>query len=203
MSVDFTLSADVRTDQGKGASRRLRREKLVPAIVYGHGTEPTTIQLAENEVMRNLKEEAFYSHVLQLSVGGAAAESVILKALQRHPYKNKILHMDFQRVRADEAIHVHVPLHFLNESTSAGVKAGGKVSHAEVEIHVSCLPKDLPEFIEVDVENLGVGETIHISELSLPEGVSSIELSHGDDRAVVTISNKPGVSSSDDEGDAE
>jgi large subunit ribosomal protein L25 len=174
MSENFVVAAKVRVDGGKGASRRLRREGLVPGIVYGGHQEPQMISVAHSELDRQLKNEAFYSSLLDLTVDGAAT-TVVLKDLQRHPAKPFVLHVDFQRVSREDKLRMTVPLHFENEATSVGVKAGGKVSHNLTEIEVTCLPADLPEFIAVDMAAMAVGDILHVSELSLPEGV---ELTH-------------------------
>ncbi len=190
MSLEFTLSAEVRSDYGKGASRRLRRTNKFPGIIYGGGGNPTPISLNHNEVMNNLQHEAFFSHILTLDVGGAK-EQVIIKDIQRHPFKQQILHMDLLRIVANEAITVNVPLHFLNEDTCHGVKQeGGSINRVETDISISCLPKDLPEYIEVDLAELKLGESIHLSEIKLPENVTSTDLAHGDDdhdRAIVAV----------------
>jgi large subunit ribosomal protein L25 len=188
MTTDFILNAELRDGQGKGASRRLRREGKVPGILYGAGKEPVSIALNHNELFHQLGNEAFYSHVLTVKLG-KATEKAVLRDLQRHPAKPVILHLDLQRVSETEKIRVHVPLHFLNEAGAVGVKAGGMVSHHLVEVEVQCLPKDLPEFIEVDIAGLDVGDIIHLSELALPKGVEVVELLHGTehDNAVVSI----------------
>lgn len=185
--TDFVLNAEKRDEQGKGASRRLRRAGMVPAIIYGAGKEPATISLNHNEVIRQLENESFYSHVLTLKIGGTE-EQAILRDMQRHPSKPYVTHMDFQRVSATDKIRVLVPVHFVNEDTCVGVKQGGGVlNHLMTEVEVQCLPKDLPEFIEVDVAGLNVGDTIHLSDLKLGQGVEIVELLHGDehDNAVV------------------
>lgn len=185
--TDFVLNAEKRDEQGKGASRRLRRAGMVPAIIYGAGKEPATISLNHNEVIRQLENEAFYSHILTLKIGGTE-EQAILRDMQRHPSKPYVTHMDFQRVSATDKIRVLVPVHFINEDACVGVKQGGGVlNHLMTEVEVQCLPKDLPEFIEVDVAGLNVGDTIHLSNLKLGKGVEIVELLHGDehDNAVV------------------
>ena len=206
MSQDFVLDAVTRTDMGKGASRRLRRDNKVPAIIYGGDAEPQNITLAHNEVVHRLENEAFYSHVLTLNIDGKPQET-ILKDLQRHPAKEVILHMDFQRVSQDKAIHVHVPLHFLNEDKCEGVKiSGGVVSKVLNEVEVSCLPKYLPEFIEVDLINMQLGQSLHLTELQLPEGVELVALSHGDedhDTAVATVHKTRGSSDESAQGGEE
>ncbi len=189
MSTDFTLDAQPRDDKGKGASRRLRHAGLLPAILYGAGSEPTMIALKQNEVFHSLENEAFYSHILTVNVAGKK-EQAILRDLQRHPSKPIVLHMDLQRVKADEEIRVHVPLHFKGEDIAPGIKTeGGTVSHLLLEVDVSCLPKDLPEFIEVDISDLHLNESLHLSDLKLPKGVTLVELQHGEehDNAVVNI----------------
>ncbi|ACL71625.1 50S ribosomal protein L25/general stress protein Ctc [Thioalkalivibrio sulfidiphilus] len=188
MSVNFELQAEPRADQGKGASRRLRRAGKVPAILYGEGKDPQPITLDHNAVMLNLEHEAFYSHILSVKLGGKA-EKAILRDVQRHPCKPIILHLDLLRVSEDHAIRVHVPLHFTNEESCVGVKTGGgMVSHQMVEVEVECLPKHLPEFIEVDVASLNVGDSLHLSQISLPEGVSIVALSHGPDHDLPVVS---------------
>jgi large subunit ribosomal protein L25 len=189
MSLDFTLSAELRSDYGKGASRRLRRAERLPGIIYGGGGNPTPISLSHNEVLNNLQHEAFFSHILTLDVAGSK-EQAIIKDVQRHPYKHQILHMDFLRVLANEAITVQVPLHFVGEDECPGVKLeGGSINHIEVDMAISCLPGDLPEFIEVDLSQLKLGESVHLSDIKLPNGVTSVDLTHGEDhdRAVAAV----------------
>lgn len=188
-NVDFSLNAEIRTDAGKGASRRLRRAGKVPAILYGAKEEPQSLTLNHTELMNHIQHEAFFSHILTINVGKEKHQA-IMKDMQRHPYKPIVLHVDLLRVKANELLRVNVPLHFINESTSVGVKQGGGiVSHNMTQLEVFVLPKDLPEYIEVDVANLNIGEALHISDLKLPQGVESVELSHGPehDLAVVSI----------------
>lgn len=177
---DFTLNAEVRSDLGKGASRRLRRlAALVPAIIYGGTKAPQTISVPQKDLLKALEDEAFYSHIITLDVDGAA-EQVVLKDLQRHPSRPVLLHADFQRVDATHTITMRVPLHFLNQEKCVGVRLeGGSINHSISEIEVRCLPQNLPEFIEVDTTDLHVGDIVHISDLKLPAGVESVELSHG------------------------
>ena len=171
MSAMFELNAEPRSDLGKGASRRLRRAGKVPAILYGGGQEPQALTLEHLEFMRRLQNEAIYSHVLTLKLGDRV-ESAVLRDLQRHPFKPTILHVDFLRVSADRKLRVHIPLHFVNEDNARGVKQqGGLVSHALIDIEIACLPKDLPEFIEVDIIELGMSEALHLSDIQLPDGV--------------------------------
>jgi len=198
MSISFTVEAELRQDMGKGASRRLRRTGKVPAVVYGGTAEPVSLSLSQNEMLKSLSNESFYSHILTLNIAGQS-ESVVLRDLQRHPFKPIILHADFQRVSVNEIMHAHVPLHFINEDVCVGVKAGGAVNHVVVEVEVSCLPANLPEFIEVDMSNVAMGESVHLSEMVLPEGVELRALSHGEghDSAVVAV-HAPRVVKDDD-----
>ena len=204
MSLDFTLSAELRSDYGKGASRRLRRTERLPGIVYGGGGNPTPISLSHNEVLNNLQHEAFFSHILTLDIAGTK-EQAIIKDVQRHPYKQQILHMDFLRVLANEAITVQVPLHFIGEDECPGVKLeGGSINHIDVDMAISCLPGDLPEFIEVDLSALKLGESVHLSDIKLPAGVTSVDLAHGEDhdRAVAAVhATRAAKEEDDDAGD--
>jgi len=179
MSGEFVLNAVVRGDVGKGASRRLRNDELVPAIVYGGTKQPRNVSLSHRELVKALENEAFFSHLITLKLEDGA-EEVILKDLQRHPARPRILHADFQRVSRDRKLHVHIPLHFINQEKCHGVKnQGGIIQHNANEVHVTCLPQDLPEFIEVDMTAYHVGQAVHLSDLKLPAGVESVELSHG------------------------
>jgi len=173
MSEFIEVVAQTRDDGGKGASRRLRRQGLVPGIVYGGHQEPQMIALPHNVLVRSLEEEAFYSSLLDLKVGEERAK-VVLKDLQRHPAKPFILHVDFQRVSMAEKLRMTVPLHFENEETAVGIKAGGKLSRNLTEVEITCLPNDLPEFIAVDLGAMEIGDILHLSELTLPEGVELI-----------------------------
>ncbi|QMU61532.1 MAG: 50S ribosomal protein L25/general stress protein Ctc [Gammaproteobacteria bacterium] len=190
MSVDFTLNAELRNEQdlGKGASRRLRKKGRVPAVIYGGGEDSVSVTLDHNSLVHSLEQEAFYSHILNVEVAGKS-QRAILRDLQRHPYKSTVLHMDLLRVREDTAINVHVPLHFLNEDTCPGVKLdGGVISHNTTEIEISCLPKDLPEFIEVDAGELKLNDSLHLSDIKVADGVTIVELSHGEDHDHVVVS---------------
>ncbi|MBK7542142.1 MAG: 50S ribosomal protein L25/general stress protein Ctc [Candidatus Competibacteraceae bacterium] len=189
MSVTFELKAEPRGDLGKGASRRLRRAGKVPAIVYGGGQDPQPLVLNHLDVLNQLKNEAVYSHVLTLNFG-ERSESVVLRDMQRHPFKPTILHIDFLRVSADRKLRVHVPLHFLNEETARGVKQqGGIVSRALIDVEITCLPKDLPEFIEVDILELGIGDALHLSQISLPAGVAlATQIEAGSEQDIVVVS---------------
>ena len=185
MSASFTIDAELRTDTGKGASRRLRRSGRLPGIIYGAHQEPTMISLQHHILFNQLDNEAFYSNLLTLNLQGRQ-ETVILKDMQRPPAKPYFLHVDFQRVQADEKIRLNVPLRFINEETCPGVKMGGQISHTITDLEVSCLPRNLPEYIEVDMGEMELGDTLHISELKLPEGAEST-LGEGEDLIVVSI----------------
>jgi large subunit ribosomal protein L25 len=178
--VDFTLKAIARDDLGKGASRRLRRNAdMVPAIIYGGSKAPQSISLEARELKKALENEAFFSHIIKVDVDGKN-QNVLLKALQRHPAKGHVMHADLMRVIAGHEVTVLVPLHFINEKTSPGVKQGGGiVSHTMTEVEVHCLPKDLPEFIEVDMGAVELNGIIHLSDLKLPKGVSLTALAQG------------------------
>jgi len=188
MAISFELNAESRTDTGKSASRRLRHAGKIPAIIYGGGTDPQSLTLSHNEVLRNLENEAFYSHILSIKIDGKETRA-ILRDLQRHPSRYMVLHMDLQRVREDEKLKTSVPLHFLGEEDAPGVKEGGLVMHDLTELEVECFPRDLPEFIAVDVSELEIGDSIHLSGVTVPEGVTLLELERGDahDQSVVSI----------------
>ena len=180
MANDYSLTATSRTDLGKGASRRLRREELIPAIVYGGDSDPVSVTLKSNEMTRNLMEESFYASLITLNIEGTE-ETVILRDLHRHPYKAIIMHADFQRVNAKEALTVTVPFHFINEETATGVKMGGGIiNHVMNEVEISCLPKDIPEYIEIDIAELDLHESIHLSAVKFPEGVRATMLIVGE-----------------------
>ena len=184
----ITLNAEARSDLGKGASRRLRRNaNLVPAVVYGGDKAPQSISLVAKELAKALENEATFSSVISLTIDGKA-EDVIIKALQRHPAKSFVLHADFIRVVAGQKMTAQVPLHFMNQETSVGVKQqGGEISHVISEVEVSCEAKNLPEFIEVDLANVEVGQIVHLSDLKLPKGVELVALAHGNNLAVANI----------------
>ena len=181
MSKKYVLQAQVRELQGKGASRRLRTEGLVPAVIYGAGQDAQSITLRHNELIRNLQEQGFYSQVITVDFGDRK-ESVVLRDLQRHPAKPIVMHADLLRIKDDEEVTVHVALHFLNAETSIGVKEqGGSISHNLTEVEISCLPKYLPEYLEVDLSAREKGQILHLSDLKLPEGVSLPQLALGED----------------------
>jgi len=179
MSV-ITLVATSRTDLGKGASRRLRHTDQTPGVVYGAGKDPVSLTFEHKELMKVEGIEAFYSSVLSLEIDGVA-EQVLLKDIQRHAFKERIQHLDLLRVDATQAITTTVPLHYLNEETAEAVKNGGVVAHLANELEVTCLPADLPAFIEVDIANVEIGQTVHISDVALPKGVESVELNKGEE----------------------
>ena len=189
MSEDFDLIAEIREDQGKGASRRLRREGKVPAIIYGAGRPPRALVFDHNRVLQQLDNEKFYSSVLSIKVG-EKNQAAILKDVQRHPSKPIVMHMDFQRIVADQEIKMLVPIHFLGEDVAPGVKTGGgSVQHMITEVEVVCLPKHLPEYLDIDVSELELDEMLKLSDIKLPEGVSIPALAQGEEaaRGVVSI----------------
>jgi large subunit ribosomal protein L25 len=189
MSDEFNLIAELREDQGKGASRRLRRKGKVPAIIYGAGRPPRSLSFDQNKVLKQLENESFYSSVLSIKVNDKS-QAAILKDLQRHPAKNLIMHMDFQRIVEDEEIKMNVPLHFMGEDVAPGVKdGGGKVAHLINDVEVSCLPKNLPEYLEVDIAELELDAMLYLSDIKLPDGVEIPELVQGPehDHAIVSI----------------
>ncbi|MCY4265809.1 MAG: 50S ribosomal protein L25/general stress protein Ctc [Gammaproteobacteria bacterium] len=182
MTNTFELDCSVRKDQGKGASRRLRRlSNAIPAILYGGEKEPVSLTIAHDDMMHATENEAFFSHIITLNID-SNKEKAVIKDLQRHPAKPFILHADFMRVSDKQAIAVKVPIHFTNEDKCVGVKlGGGNILKTLNEIEVSCLPKDLPEYIEVDMTEINIGDSVHLSDVKLPPGVTSVALSHGED----------------------
>jgi len=207
MSQEFVIEAFPRDDQGKGASRRLRREEgKIPGIIYGGSAEPTPIALMQKDLKKSLENEAFFSHILTIEIAGKK-ESVILKDLQRHPYKPLLTHADFQRVDKDHEIHVNVPLHFINEEKAPAIKnEGGVATHQLNEVEVVCLPQDLPEYLEIDMGSVEMDQVIHLSDIKLPKGVRIAALNLGEDydQAVVAIHKPRGAATKDeDEGEGE
>jgi len=203
MATIHEISAQSRKDEGKGASRRLRHAGKVPAIVYGANQEPISIQLDHNAVMLATQNEWFYSSILDLKLDGKG-QKVLLRDMQRHPFKPIILHLDFLRINEDKAIHLRVPLHFLNQEKSpAGKKSGVVIMHEMNDVEISCLPKHLPEFIEVDLSDLDEGSIVHLSQLKLPVGVEIPELRFGKehDHAVVIAKELREDTSASAEGD--
>ncbi|WP_020484788.1 50S ribosomal protein L25/general stress protein Ctc [Methylomonas sp. MK1] len=178
MANVFEFVAEARSASGSSAAKVVRRQGKVPAVVYGGNGAPEMLLLDHNEVVKHLVHEAVYSHVLDLKIDGKT-EKAVLKHIQRHPAKPIVLHMDFMRVDETHKLKVHVPLHFINEAISVGVKKGGLVTHAMADVEVLCMPSALPEFIEVDLAGVDVGSTIHLSDLVLPAGVEIAALQHG------------------------
>jgi large subunit ribosomal protein L25 len=198
--MKIELNVEKRTLQGTGASRRLRRDGRVPGILYGHGAAQA-IEVDHNEIFHKLRLEAFHASVLTLNVDGEQ-QPALLRDVQMHAWKPQVLHVDFQRIAADEKIHMKVPLHFVNADIAPGVKtAGGNVTHIMNEVDVLCLPRDLPEFVEVDLSQLQAGHSIHVSELKLPEGVEVASALKGGDPAVASIT-LPRAAKAEDTTDA-
>lgn len=188
MSQQLQISASLREDVGKAASRRLRRQsERIPGVIYGGDADSRSLTLNVHELTRVMQNEGFLSQVLEVVVDGASEQAVV-RDLQRDPASDKVLHIDFLRVRADRAIQVNVPLRFLNEHDCEGVSMGGNISHNLLEVEVSCLPADLPEFIEIDVGSLELSETLHLSDLNTPAGVSVVALAYGEDRNIPVVS---------------
>lgn len=199
---EHVIKATGRNVEGKGASRRLRRAASIPAIIYGGKNAPQPIQLDHEKIWLASQHEWFYSSILSLDLDGQV-QQVLLRDMQRHPFKQIIMHLDFQRVDANQAIRVAVPLHFLNEDKSpAGKAADVVVTHELNEVEVSCLPKDLPEFIEIDLSALSVGDIVHLSELKLPKGVEIPELKLGKEHDVAVVIAKHGKEEVEEATDA-
>ncbi|MGO2010706.1 MAG: 50S ribosomal protein L25/general stress protein Ctc [Pseudoalteromonas sp.] len=194
----YTYSAELRVETGTGASRRLRREDKVPAILYGAGKDAVALTFAHKDMNKAQEDEGFYTHILTVDIAGEATE-VILKDIHRHPFKPKITHLDFQRVDATHKLHTKVPLHFIGEEIVG--KLGATVVHQLTEVEITCLPKALPEFVEVDVSDLVAGDSIHLSELKLPAGVQSVELGKGEghDQSIVTVKANKAAPTEDEE----
>ncbi len=190
MSGLIEINAELRQDVGKGASRRLRRAgQSIPAVIYGGGKDAVSITLNSNQLGKAMQNEAFYSQVLSVVIG-PDSEQAVVRDLQRHPVNERVMHVDFLRVRADQILQVSVPIHFVNEDQCIGVKqGGGSIEHLLNEIEVACLPGNLPEFIAVDLTNLNVGQSVHLSDLVLPPGVSVVALAQGSDhdQSVVSV----------------
>lgn len=197
----YTYDAELRVETGTGASRRLRREDKVPAILYGAEKEAVALTLAHKDMIKAQESEGFYTHILTLNIGGESVEA-ILKDIQRHPFKPKLTHLDFQRVDATHKLHTKVPLHFIGEDKVT--KLGATVVHQLTEVEITCLPKALPEFVEVNVSDLVAGDSIHLSELKLPAGVQSVELAKGEghDQSVVTVKANKAAPAEDEASDA-
>ena len=187
MSEEFNLIAEMRDDQGKGASRRLRRQGKVPAIIYGAGREPRSLIFDHNKVLQQLEDPSFYSSILNIKVGDKS-RAAIVKDIQRHPAKQRILHIDLQRIVEDEKIKMQIPINYLGEEEAVGVKlGGGTVSKLMTELEISCLPKDLPEFLEVDISELELDQMLNVSDINLPEGTEISELLIEQNPAIVSI----------------
>ncbi len=189
MSAKFELTAEPRSAKGTGASRRLRRSGKVPAVLYGAGKQPTMVSLDHNLMSRHLANEKFHTSILTVTVGGET-DQAILRDYNMHPYKPIVMHVDLQRISATEKIHMKVPIHFVGGDVAPGVKVdGGVVTHLMNEIDITCLPKDLPEFLTADLSALGLNESVHLKDIKLPEGVAITSLTHGGDNlAVAAIS---------------
>ena len=187
---EFEVVATPRGALGTSASRRLRRSGHIPAILYGGGKDPIPLSLEENRIRKQIENEAFAAHILTVKVEDEESQAV-LKSVHRDPATDRVIHMDFQRISASSEIHMHVPLHFVNEEDCPGKRAGGIVTHLLVEVEVGCLPKDLPEYVEVDMASLDVGDSVHLSELALPEGVHLMALAHNPDNDQPVVSVQP------------
>ena len=199
----FEIVAEPRSGQGRTEARRLRREGRVPAVVYGGKSEPESLSVVYKDLAKQLENEAFFSHILTLKVGGKSTQ-VVLKALQRHPVSAFVTHLDLLRVSQSQALQMHVPVHFLNEDTSPGKKAGGIFTHHMTELEISCLPKDLPEYIAVDVGTLDIGDVVHLEQVVLPEGVEIV--THGQeimDSPVVSVHHAQKMDEEPVEGEGE
>jgi len=199
--MQIELSAARRAAQGTGASRRLRNAGKVPGILYGGAEQPLTIELDHNELYLKSRHEAFHASIITLSLDGQK-QQVLLRAINMHPWKAQVQHIDFQRVRADQKIHMKVPLHFLRAAESPAVKeAGAVINHVMNDIDISCLPADLPEFIEVDLSKITVGRSIHVKELTFPKGVTPV-LHRGEDPVVASASMPKAVPTEEEEAAA-
>ena len=172
---EYELRAELREGGGKGATRRLRREGMIPAVLYGAGKDAVSLKLDANTIGKQLDNEAFFSHILDVKVGSEGTKAV-LKALQRDPATDLVTHMDLLRVSSTQEITMHVPLHFIGEDSCPGIKAGGVANHLLVDLEISCLPKDLPEYIEADMSHMDIGDSMHLSEIKMPEGVTLLAL---------------------------
>jgi len=193
--MQFNINATTRETQGSSASRRLRRAGRVPGILYGAGAAPQPIEFDHNELYQAMRKEAFHSSIIYLNLAGNQ-QMCLLRDVQMHPYKLQIKHVDFQRIDATHAIHTKVPLHFVNADIAPGVKIdGGMVQHVLTELDIKCLPKDLPGFIQADLKALGVGETLHISQLALPAGVEVVHHGEGDPVVAAIVVRGTGASS--------
>lgn len=187
MSTGFELDIEVRDKLGTGETRRLRKSGKVPAILYGGGKDPQSVMLEKDRLQLQMEQEAFYTSILTLNLNGET-QAVIVKDVQRHPAKRQVLHLDFQRILADEKISLNVPIHLLGQEEAVGVREqGGEVAHLTTDVEVSCLPKDLPEYLELDISDLELNQLLHLSDIKVPEGVELTALAHDQDPAVVSI----------------
>jgi large subunit ribosomal protein L25 len=185
--VKFEINAEAREGSGRSESRKLRREGRVPAIIYGGGKDPSAITLDRNNLVNQMNLEAFYTSILNLKLGNKA-QPVVVKEVQRHPSRSVVMHLDFQRVVEDEELTLNVPIHFVGEELAVGVKdQGGVIEHTLTDVEISCLPANLPEFLELDVTALELNEILHLSDIKYPAGVTSTQLAHGHDSPVVAI----------------
>ncbi|HSH40780.1 MAG TPA: 50S ribosomal protein L25/general stress protein Ctc [Arenicellales bacterium] len=201
MSTDYQISAEPRMETGKAASRRYRREGKIPAVVYGAGKDNLSLLLDHHEIFHSLEQEGFHSAVIKIKVG-KDVEQAILRDVQMDPVKPNVVHVDFQRVSATEKLHIQVPIHFIGEEEAPGVKTEhGVMSHNINEVDVSCLPADLPEYLEVDVSGLNVGDSVHLSDIKLPDGVELTALAHeGEDQVVASVY-QPTMAAEEEEGE--
>ncbi|MDJ0656199.1 MAG: 50S ribosomal protein L25/general stress protein Ctc [Xanthomonadales bacterium] len=182
-----SVPAEIRTVRGKGASRRLRKSGLVPGILYGADRDPVALEIPQRYLLRALEDESFFTSILEIKVGDGRSQRVILRDLQRHPFKQQIMHADFLRISETEKMTIRLALHFANEDTSpAGKMSGVVISHQVTDVEVSCLPKDLPEHLEIDLADLDVGDIMHLSDIPLPEGVEIPALAQGEDATIVS-----------------
>jgi len=200
MSQHIEVVAELREDIGKGASRRLRRlANKVPGILYGADKDPVALTMEYKTLSKLMELEAFFSQILDVKVG-KKKQAAVLRDVQRHPGTGNVTHLDFLRISEDKALHIHVPLHFLNEDTCVGVRTGGgTISHNLIEIEISCLPRDLPEYIEIDVAEVELGSSLHLSDVVVPEGVTIIALTYGEDRDITVMSVQVPRGGADDE----
>lgn len=200
--MSFEIQAEARQGRGRTEGRKLRRLGRVPAVVYGGGQDPRSISLDHNSLTHQMAREAFYTSILTIKVGNET-QAVVVKDVQRHPARTHVMHLDFQRVVEDEEITLHVPIHFIGEAAAKGVKEqGGVIEHILADVEISCLPRHLPEYLELDVSELELNSIYHLSDIKFPEGVSSVALAHGQDQAVVAI-NPPRREEEEEEAPAE
>lgn len=201
MTTTFELQAEVRGDKGRISNRRLRNQGKVPGVVYGGGEESVAVAIDQNALLREMSDPAFYTSILTVKIG-SDAQSVVVKDVQRHPWKQQVLHLDFQRILADQLITLNVPIHFVGEDASKAVKEqGALVEHLASDLEIRCLPRHLPDFIEVDVSQLELNDIVHMSDLKLPEGVSLVALEQEQDLPLVTIS-PPRIQEEEEEEEA-